>query len=246
MIENSPQRHPRKPTSTPTSHTYLGHICIRGLSWENLSKQPFSITVLHLTVIRIISLGYIDGMQEVSLLICVRALQIHKEFFPVLLCASRYKRNFSQCFCVLLCVAKVRWKFQTQFGVWYTLQMYIKINRSSGPCYYPVYANNGRDLRLAKIFLGSNDVRQKIHPVVPGFFFCSQFVPMKFSLCFHQICKFSICSSSFQSVPQLVPNSSHFMPYPVPSVLLLSHTQRSPKDEITIYHICFRNVQNLI
>jgi hypothetical protein len=44
---------------------------------------------------------------------------------------------------------------------------------------------------------------------------------MKISLCFHQICKFSICSPSLQHVPQIVPNSSHFMPYPVPSVLLL-------------------------
>jgi hypothetical protein len=55
----------RNSTSTPTSHTYLRHICTRGLSWENLWKQPFSITVFHVTVIRIISLSYIDQMQEV-------------------------------------------------------------------------------------------------------------------------------------------------------------------------------------
>jgi hypothetical protein len=134
-------------------------------------------------------------------------------------------------FCVLLCVAKVRWKFQTVFGVWYTLHTYINITGSSGTCHHLVYANNGRDRWLAKIFLRANDVRQH-SPGGPRFisfcgrvgvldFCCSQFVPMKFSLCFHQICKFSICSSSFQCVPQLVPNSSHFMPYPVPSVLLL-------------------------
>jgi hypothetical protein len=71
-----------------------------------------------------------------------------------------------------------------------------------------------------------------MHPVGPGFspfegrsgcwiVSVPKFVPMKFSLCFHQICKFSICSLSFQCAPQLVPNSSHFMPYPVPSILLL-------------------------
>ncbi len=93
-------------------------------------------------------------------------------------------------FYVLHCVAKVRWKFQTVFGVWYTLQTYINITRNSGPCHYLVYANNGRDSRLAKIFLGANDVRQH-SPGGPRFisfwgrvgvfnFRSSQFVPMKF------------------------------------------------------------------
>jgi len=57
-----------------------------------------------------------------------------------------------------------------------------------------------------------------MHPVGPHFspfeggpgswiFAVPNFVPMKFSLCFHKICKFSICSPSFQWVPQLVPTA---------------------------------------
>ncbi len=61
---------------------------------------------------------------------------------------------------------------------------------------------------------------------------CSQCVPMKISLCSHQICnKFAICSLC---VPQHVPNASHFMPCPL------------PKDDFTRYDICFENVQSLI
>jgi hypothetical protein len=103
---------------------------------------------------------------QVSLLIRVRCPP-DTQGIILLLCASLW--NFSQCFCALLCVAKVRWKFQTVFGVWYTLQTYIKITHSSGPCHYLVYANNGRDCRLAKIFLGANDVRQH-SPGGPRFF----------------------------------------------------------------------------
>ncbi len=73
------------------------------------------------------------------------------------------------------------------------------------------------------------------------------FVPMKFSLCLHQICKFSICSSSFQCVAQLVPQqlSLYVISYAL-SITLVTYIQRSPKDEITTYHICFRDLQILI
>ncbi len=95
---------------------------------------------------------------QVSLLICVRALQIHKEFLIVLLCASLW--NFSSAFlCASLC-CKSLLEVSNCVGVWYALQTYINVRGSSGLCHYLVYANNGRDRRLAKIFLGANDVRQ--------------------------------------------------------------------------------------
>ncbi len=50
---------------------------------------------------------------------------------------SRCTRNFSECFCVLLCVEKVRSKFQTVLGVWYTLQTYINIHPSFLPVPLP-------------------------------------------------------------------------------------------------------------
>jgi hypothetical protein len=148
------------------------------------------------------------------------ALQIHKEFLILLLCPSLW--NFSQCFCALLCVAKVRWKFQTVFGVWYTLQTYIKITHSSGPCHYLVYANNGRDCRLAKIFLGANDVRQH-SPGGPRFFpwegrsGCWIFaVPNLFPWNFHSV---FIKFASFQYVPQV----SNVFPDLFPIALTLCH-----------------------
>jgi len=56
---------------------------------------------------------------------------------------SRYTRNFSLCFCVLLCVEKVCFKFQTVLGVWYTLQTYINIH----PWFLPVPLSSTRQQR---------------------------------------------------------------------------------------------------
>ncbi len=117
---------------------------------------------------------------------------------------------------------KVRSKFQTVLGVWYTLQTYINIHPRFLPVPYLVYTNNGKERRLAKIFLGANDVRQH-SPGGPRFFSfwgrigvldfgCSQFVPMKFSLCFHEICKF-----------QYLPQVSNVFPNLFPIALTLCH-----------------------
>jgi hypothetical protein len=113
---------------------------------------------------------------------------------------TRYTRHFWFYFCELHCVEKVRWKFQIVLRVSYTLQLYINVYTVLAPRHYLVYANNGKERRLAKYFLEPMLCVRQHAPGRPRFFSfwgrvgllgfcCSQF-------CSHEI--FTVSSSNLQ------------------------------------------------
>ncbi len=131
------------------------------------------------------------------------ANQIHKAFLIILLCASlcwESSLEFSNCVTGVVHTAKVH--------------QYTRVVLASR--HYLVYANNAKERRLTKMFLGANDACEapctrsaQVFLLLRedrgvGFLLFLILFPRNFHFVF-------IKFATFQWVPQLVPNSSHFI-----------------------------------